>query len=176
MQYGCNSFPDELDRYMDNEMTNAERQAVINHLESCSKCREQLNDLQELDSLLKQVKELPEVEGDMQANWAALEAKLGLSSDTWNPIRRCWVWIRERFSKPTYWVPSLAATAAACTLIVFLSLPTREPVKTLSQVELQPVPKMGQVMILKTEVSKEPILWIYPSMKKQRSNGDENHI
>ncbi|KGP92364.1 hypothetical protein N780_00990 [Pontibacillus chungwhensis BH030062] len=65
-----------LQAYLDDALTRDEKKVVMQHLETCSSCREELEELQALESEIEFSFQEPDVDIDVDAAWRSFENKI----------------------------------------------------------------------------------------------------
>ena len=162
MDDNCENISLLLSAYVDNELPEEKRQKVIQHLVHCSDCREIVQELETTNEMLNLAfsgEEEPEV--DLSGVWEEIESQLDFSPSIWERIK-------ERMGRPVVWIPTAIAAATAALLIFLLPMPKKQMVITVSQVE-SVYSQTGQVMVMQTASSGQPLIWILPKAKKEIS-------
>ncbi len=184
----CKTIEPRLTAYLEKELPAAERLDVATHLRDCEGCRQALCQLEETLAFLKQAYDsypLPEV--DLDQAWKEIEAKVNFGPSRWEKFL-------ELFKRPMIWGPSIAM--AAVVLMFFVRLNVQDRQETTESVALVPVEKAlppepeqplnestdgpvrvcqvesvysrsGNVMLLQTAGSGQPLIWILPEKKKE---------
>lgn len=155
----CEGLGYELTAYVDGELAVERRQAVEAHLKTCIKCRNEVRQLEEVTSMMKNAySSSDEPAVDLTGVWEEIESQIEFRPSIWQRLK-------ERLQKPMVWIPTAVAATAVASLI--LLLPTsKRPQIGLSQVESL-YSGTGQVMVLKTAKSGQPIIWILPGAGKE---------
>lgn len=161
MKDECSNSAPLISRYLDGECTPEEAEKVESHLETCSACMELKKELESVISLTASA--FPREES-RDVNWDAM----------WNNIEKeafpgpsIWQKIAEAFRQPVIWFPAAAISAAVAALLFLNIYPqaTQQTVTPLCHVESVSTGS-GQVMILKTARTGQPIIWIMPVSRK----------
>ena len=98
---------------------------------------------------------------DLDGVWQEIEGQFGAGVTIGQKVR-------SLFGKPKVWIPAAAATFASA-LLIFILTATREPARLeMSRVE-SVYSQTGQVMVMQTASSGQPLIWILPQLGKEAS-------
>lgn len=168
MKKGCKALVIKLNKYIDNELPASERQNIEKHLESCHECRQTLSELQLTDKMIKTAQSLPEIQVDVERSWEAFESRLNSSPAFQQQLERIWSQFKARFKKPIVWMPAALATAAVGLLLFLLPMQKVQVPVMISQVESVSVnSQTGQVWVMQTAMSGQPLIWITPMVENE---------
>ena len=168
MKKGCKALVIKLNKYIDDELPASERQNIEKHLESCHECRQTLSELQLTDKMIKTAQSLPEIQVDVERSWQAFESRLNLSSTFQQQLERIWSQFKAWFKKPIVWMPAAFATATVGLLLFLLPMQKVQVPVMISQVESVSVnSQTGQVWVMQTAMSGQPLIWITPMVENE---------
>lgn len=168
MKKGCNALVVKLNKYIDDELPASERQNIEKHLESCHECRQTLSELQLTDKMIKTAQSLPEIQVDVERSWKAFESRLNLSPTFQQQLERIWSQFKSRFKKPIVWMPAALAAATVGLLLFLLPMQKVQVPVMISQVESVSVnSQTGQVWVMQTAMSGQPLIWITPMVENE---------
>lgn len=160
MENECAFYGPLLNAYLDGELPEKERKEIEAHLETCQKCRQLVQELEQIGDTLKEAfADVPEPEIDLTDIWEKIEAKANFGPSIWQRFK-------DLFIKPVIWLPATAAVAVAAALVFTISIRTMHVPLEMSRVE-SVYSQSGQVMVLQTAKSGRPIIWILPEVQKQ---------
>lgn len=141
---------EKLLAYLHGELDDAEIANIEAHLEKCWHCQNQIKTFQEASSLISHTLS-SEPQMDYNKIWRNIEAEACPKS----PIRN---WLATFFHRPLFWAPAVVAATLMLTLLVPGSKDTPElSVATLVE---SVSATSGNVMILQTAKSGQPVIWI----------------
>jgi anti-sigma factor RsiW len=160
MKMDCDNLGPKLSAYLDGELPDKERLELEHHLEGCSRCQSSLEELRQTGDVLKSAHSETVGQVNLEGVWEEIEKSVPSCA----PARL------ERFRSLIHfrvWAPALGAAVAA--LLVFVLWPGHqsEQVTQLSRVE-SVYASNGQVMVLQTPESGQPLIWILPSPEKEQ--------
>ena len=119
MKHLCNSVSQLLEKYVDQEVTEQEKNLVETHLLDCSSCRDDLKSLEELGNVMKVPLGEMGQEEDFDRVW--LKIRRGIRSEE-RPARweifRSWLGLPVLHQKRV-WVPAVAAIL----VLIFVTVP-----------------------------------------------------
>jgi anti-sigma factor RsiW len=119
MKHLCNSVSDLLEKYVDQEVTEQEKNLVETHLLDCSSCRDDVKAFEELGNVMKvSLGEMARKE-DFDQVW--LKVRRGLRSEerrSWWEILRSWLELPVLHQKRV-WIPAVAAIL----VLIFVTAP-----------------------------------------------------
>jgi len=160
MNTSCEELEHELTAFVDGELPAERRKVIEKHLTICPTCRKETDELEKTTLFLKDVyssDEGPAV--DLSGLWEKIESQIDFRPTIWQRLK-------ERFQKPIVWIPATVATAAIALLILFMPF-SKQPVPV-GLISVESVySQTGQVMIMKTAKSGQPLIWILPGAGKE---------
>jgi len=158
----CENIELLLSGYVDNELSEEQHQKVTQHLASCPDCREVVQDLEDTNQLLHfAFSEEKEPDVDLSGVWEEIESQLDFKPSIWERLKL-------RIGRPVVWIPAAFAATAAALLIFLLPMPKKQMPIMVSQVE-SVYSQTGQVMVMQTASSGQPLIWILPKPEKEIS-------
>ena len=158
----CENIELLLTAYVDNELSAEQRRKVTQHLAHCSDCREIVQDLENTNQILHLAfsgEQEPDV--DLSGVWEEIESQLDFRASVWKRLK-------EGIGRPVVWIPTAFAATAAALLIFLLPMPKKQMPMTVSQIE-SVYSQTGQVMVMQTASSGQPLIWILPRPEKEVS-------
>lgn len=158
----CKNIQQRIAAYIDGELPGDQHQEVVFHLESCHLCKQYMQEIKETDVLLRENISFdlpPEV--DLSGVWDAVEEKVDFRPGF---LQR----LKDWATRPIVWLPAVVA-AGATALIFILPVSQRQSVVQISRVE-SVSSQTGQVMILQTAESGQPLIWIISENKKETTS------
>jgi len=160
MKNECQDLGPRLSAYLDGELPHIERQEVEKHLETCRGCRHFADELEETGSIIKDaLPSGPEPKVDLSGVWEEIEARVNFGPSVWQRLK-------GQIGRPIIWLPTAVATAAVVLLAFVLPFHTVQPPVEISSVE-SVYSRTGQVMVLQTAKSGQPLIWILPQVQKE---------
>ena len=160
MKSKCEHLVPQLSAYVDGELPDKEQVEVRKHLETCQTCRELVHELDETGAILKDaLSRGAEPKVDLTGVWEEIEARADFGPSLWTRIKNL-------VERPVFWLPAAVATAAAVLLVFMLPFQKIQAPMELSRVE-SIYSQSGQVMVLQTAKSGQPIIWILPGPEKE---------
>ena len=160
MKNECVKLGPRLSAFLDGEMPEEERHKIESHLATCQACRQLADELEETADIIKSTLPpgpVPEV--DLSGVWEEIEAQVDFGPTVWQRIK-------GQIERPVIWLPTAVATAAVVLLAVVLPFHSVHPPVEMSSVE-SVYSRTGQVMVLQTARSGQPVIWILPQMQKE---------
>ena len=163
MNKECIYISGNLSAYSDNELPKEKYREIKKHLETCTECKVILNELEKTGATIKTAFSCDDADIDFSGIWEKIESNTDFRPSLWQRI------IRFR-CKPVVWMPAVFAGAAACLLICFMpnfhaGPDSRTPMQA-SRVE-SVYSSTGQVMVMQTAKSGNPLIWILPGADKE---------
>ena len=163
MKKECENLGPRLSAYLDGELSEEEQEKVKRHLETCYVCRQLISEPEETGGILKTaLSPGPEPEVDLTGVWEEIQERAHFGPTIWQRIKKL-------FWKPSVWLPVSVATAAAVLLVFMFPMKRAQAPMELSRVE-SVYSRTGQVMLLQTAKSGQPLIWILPEAKKEVSS------
>ena len=159
----CEDLVPMLSAYLDGELSDKDRKKVDRHLETCHTCRQLLSELELTGSLVKNTlshEVAPDV--DLTGVWEKIETQVFSRPSVWHRIKSV-------VRRPVVWFPAAVAAAAAAALMFILPIPREQAPMAISQVE-SVSSHTGQVMMLQTASTGQPIIWILPAPNKEANS------
>ena len=98
---------------------------------------------------------------DLSGVWEEIESQLDFRPSVWKRLK-------EGIGRPVVWIPTAFAATAAALLIFLLPMPKKQMPMTVSQIE-SVYSQTGQVMVMQTASSGQPLIWILPRPEKEVS-------
>jgi len=98
---------------------------------------------------------------DLSGVWEEIESQLDFRPSIWKRLK-------EGIGRPVVWIPTAFAATAAVLLILLLPMPKKQMPIMVSQVE-SVYSQTGQVMVMQTASSGQPLIWILPKPEKEIS-------
>jgi len=162
MKKECEELVLDLSAYIDGELTENSCQVIEKHLKICQDCRQLAHELEETGNMVKQafVKDA-EPKMNLDGVWEEIEARTDFGLTFWQKIRTL-------LEKPSIWIPTAVATTASALLIFSLTISKEPTHMELSRVE-SVYSRTGQVMVMQTASSGQPLIWILPEISKEAS-------
>jgi len=96
---------------------------------------------------------------DLSGVWEEIEAQVNFGPSLWQRLK-------SQIERPVIWLPTAVATAAVVLLAFVLPFHTVHPPVEMSSVE-SVYSRTGQVMVLQTAKTGQPVIWILPEMQKE---------
>lgn len=162
MKKECEELGPVISAYVDGELSDDERARVEAHVENCPECRELLGELEKATGAIQEAFAAPEI--DLSHVWGAVEKEIVLQPSVWQRVQTF-------LFRPLVWAPA-TLTAAVVAAVVFLVKPSPPHAPTtapaVSQVE-SVYSQTGQLMVMKTAQSGQPLIWILPKAEKEAS-------
>ncbi len=158
----CNKRRRQFTAYLDNELPEADKNQIEKHLETCAACRQELRQLKKSAEMLSAALAEPAAI-DFDQAWQAIEGHIQSRPSLWQRLR-------TYLSRPRIWVPAGAVgVVTAGLLIVAFCWPVfhSPPLARVSRVA-SVSSKTGNVMVLQSENTQEPIIWIMESTPKEK--------
>ena len=151
-----------LSAYLDGELPDGDRKKVDKHLQTCHACQQLVSELELTGSLVKDTlsREVPP-EPDLTGVWEEIEAQMFAQPPVWQRIKSV-------VRRPVVWLPAAVASAAAA-LVFILPMPREQAPMAISRVE-SVSSQTGQVMMLQTASTGQPLIWILPAPDKEASS------
>ena len=159
MKKQCENFGPLLSAYLVGELHHKEHRMVREHLKTCNECRQLAHDLEETGDMVKSVlssEPLPDV--DFDGIWGEIETQVLFGP----PFRQK---IIKGIVRPAVWLPASLVTAAVAILVFMVPVVREQAPTKLSRVE-SVYSSTGQVMVLQTATSSQPLIWILPEAGK----------
>jgi len=163
MKKECEDLAPMLSAYLDGELPDEDRKKVEKHLQACNACRLLVSELAATGSLVKDTfsrEVLPEV--DLTGVWEEIEAQAFSRPPLWHMIK-------SMVGRPVVWLPAAVASAAAAALVFVLPMPKEQAPMAISRVE-SVSSHTGQVMMLQTASTGQPLIWILPAPDKEANS------
>jgi len=145
---------------IDGELDEKDRQDVEQHLESCPSCRQLRFELEQVGDMIKDglsPDTVPDI--DLTGVWENIQSQIKFGPSVWQRLK-------ELIGKPAVWLPTAVATAAVAMLVFLLPIPKQQPQMAQSRVE-SVYSRSGQVMVMETAKSSQPLIWILPEAEKE---------
>lgn len=163
MKKECEDLGPRLSAYLDGELPDEDREKVEKHLQACHACRLLVRELEMTGSLVKDTlfRELPP-EPDLTGVWEEIETQVF-------PQPPLWQRIKSLVGRPVVWLPAAVASAAAVALVFVLPMSREQAPMAISRVE-SVSSHTGQVMMLQTASTGQPLIWILPAPDKEASS------
>jgi anti-sigma factor RsiW len=146
----------DLSAYVDDELGHAERLRVAAHLETCARCREEVERFRRLTVLLRAADEEESADLGEISLWPAIERQIGNGAGAPRSIVERWRRWAPAWARPV-WVPLAAAVVLALVLVVPLVHHTATSQADEAIVESV---DQGEVMVLKGG-KKSTIIWVF---------------
>jgi anti-sigma factor RsiW len=164
METTCQERELTISFYVDGELSAAETAELESHLAVCSECRRVLAEMQKMEGLFNEARNLsPDTGTDFDAIWENLEKEVDFSPSSANPFQPILAW----FKRPWTLVPLAVAATAAVALLVF-NMP--QPIEKPTQIARSRVESVsfnqGSLMVMQTEGSGVPLIWMLPASGK----------
>ena len=163
MKKECEDLAPMLSAYLDGELPDEDRKKVEKHLQTCHSCRELVRELAATGSFVKDTlsRELPP-EPDLTGVWENIETQVFPQPSLWQKIK-------SLVGMPVVWLPAAVASAAAAALVLVLPMPREQAPMAISRVE-SVSSHTGQVMMLQTASTGQPLIWILPAPDKEANS------
>jgi anti-sigma factor RsiW len=163
MKKECEDLGPRLSAYLDGELPDEDRKKIDKHLETCQVCSELVSELAATGSLVKDTlsREVPP-EPDLTGVWEEIEARVFAQPPVWQRIKSV-------VRRPVVWLPAAVASAAAAALVFVLPIPREQIPMAISRVE-SVSSHTGQIMMLQTASTGQPLIWILPAPDKEASS------
>jgi anti-sigma factor RsiW len=163
MEKECEDLGPMLSAYLDGELPDEDREKVDKHLETCQVCRELVSEFEMTGSLVKDTlsREVPP-EMDLTRVWEEIETQVFSRPPLWYRIKSV-------VRRPVVWLPAAVASAAAAALVFVLPMHREQAPMAISRVE-SVSSQTGQVMMLQTASTGQPLIWILPAPDKEASS------
>lgn len=163
MKKECEDLGPMLSAYLDGELPDEDRKKVEKHLQACHACRQLVSELEMTGSLVKDTlsREVPP-EPDLTGVWENIETQVFSRPPLWHRIKSV-------VGKPVVWLPAAVASAAAAALVFVLPMPGDQAPTAISRVE-SVSSQTGQVMMLQTASTGQPLIWILPAPDKEANS------
>lgn len=181
----CEKLEQKISAYLDGELSDAEYDEIEAHLDSCAGCQEYYRELESAQNILRQNVSFELPPGvDKDRMWRNIESQITI------PQPSFWERLKKKVVMPAVWVPAAVASAAVA-MLFFISPVSKEmsPIQTASveppvqedPVSVEPTPmeqavqlsriesvssQSGQVMVLQTASTGQPIIWIIPTKEE----------
>jgi hypothetical protein len=155
----CGDITYQFSAYLDNELSEAEKTRIDDHLKFCPACRRRLEALEKSSDLISAVLTThPKV--DFDKIWGNIEGRIHCRPTI---CQHLCTWI----FKPVFWIP--AGAVGAVVLLLALYLPVlKSPVPApVSRVEFVSS-KTGNVMVFQSAKTHQPIIWIMDKPPKEK--------
>jgi anti-sigma factor RsiW len=154
MNRPCKDLAPLINAYVDDQLPGEERQTVQDHVETCEECGKLLKELKETTAFLNNALSDPAPQMDADKVWENIAVQVRFGPSIWQRVR---AW----FARPLFWVPAASVTATAVLLI--LSLPIQQEQSRILGTKVESVySRSGQVMLMQTAETRQPIIWILP--------------
>ncbi len=171
MKTSCESIENMLAAFMDDELADNERQRVEAHLKTCAACRELLAELKETNELVMSAADYSDQAVDFEKMWENIQSEVNLSPSFSDRIVDLWRHFKERFKlPPAVWIPSTVGAMAVVLMIILLPMHTNNPPPLVSSVE-EVSAGSGQVVMLQTAASGQPLIWYQPETTSEKEAG-----
>ena len=163
MKKECEDLVPMLSAYLDGELPDEDRKKVEKHLQACHACRQLVSELEMTGSLVKYTlsREVPP-EVNLTGVWEEIEAQVFAQPPVWQRIKSV-------VRRPVVWFPAAVASAAAAALVFVLPMSREQAPMAISRVE-SVSSQTGQVMMLQTALTGQPLIWILPAPDKEASS------
>lgn len=163
MKKECEDLGPMLSAYLDGELPDEDRKKVEKHLQTCHACRQLVSELEMTGSLVKDTlsREVPP-EPDLTGVWENIETQVFPQPPLWQKIK-------SLVGRPVVWVPAAVASAAAAALVFVLPMSREQTPMAISRVE-SVSSQTGQVMMLQTASTGQPLIWILPAPDKEANS------
>jgi len=160
MKNECKDLGPWLSAHLDGELPEEERQEVENHLATCQVCKQLADELEETGSIIKDALPPGPVPGvDLSGVWEEIEAQANFGPTVWQRLK-------SQIERPVIWLPTAVATAAVVLLAFVLPFHRVHAPVEMSSVE-SVYSRTGQVMVLQTAKTGQPVIWILPEIQKE---------
>ncbi len=168
MKNSCSSVSPVLDKYFDQEVTDEEKLLVEGHLQGCPDCRDALESMEDLRSLMKAPVEEAVRGEEFPWVWQKIEREIRLQEKrSWWESLRSWLDVTPLFKKKV-WIPALATVVVLLfitTQIIFKKIPSYPDVSVVEYVESQ----SDNVMVYQLEEPKVTVIWLFEGPTEERT-------
>ncbi|BBO88013.1 anti-sigma factor family protein [Desulfosarcina ovata] len=170
MNMSCESIENMLAAFIDNELSENDKQRVGAHLKTCTACRELLAELKETNELIMSAADYSDQAIDFDKMWENIQAQVDFLPTFSDRLRGRWEQFKERLKLPAVWIPSAIGAVAAVLVIIFLPMHIGKKPTLVSSVE-EVNAGSGQVLMLKTAASGQPLIWYQPEKTSEKEAG-----
>jgi anti-sigma factor RsiW len=146
----------DLSAYVDDELGHAERLRVAAHLETCTRCRQEVERFRQLTALLRAADEEESAGLGEISLWPAIERQIGGGAAAPRSIVERWRRWAPAWARPV-WVP--LAVAVVLVLVIVLPLMHQTATSQADEAIVESVDQ-GEVMVLKGG-KKSTIIWVF---------------
>jgi anti-sigma factor RsiW len=146
----------DLSAYVDDELGHADRLRVAAHLETCARCREEVERFGRLTALLRAADAEESSDFREIPLWPAIERQIGGGAAAPRSITERWRRWAPAWARPV-WVPLAAAVILA--IVIVLPLIHQTATSQADEAIVESVDQ-GEVMVLKGG-KKSTIIWVF---------------
>jgi len=155
-----------LEKYFDQEVTDTERSLVDGHLPDCPACREVLDSMEELRTLMKAPVEEVVRKEDFPWVWQKIEREIGSQKKrTWWQSLRSWLDMTPLLKRKV-WIPAVATFMVLLFItsqVIFKRTPSYPDGSVVEYVESQ----SDNVMVYQLEDPKVTVIWLFESPEEE---------
>lgn len=157
----CSKMKLKISFYIDGELQAEDKQNLEQHLEACPQCREYLHELQQTSNIISEaLSSRPEINFDKVLQNIKSEIQAPTQPSL---LQRISDWVKM----PRIWVPATAMMCTAALILSFNLLVFESPEGIqISRVE-SVSSQSGQVMVLKTAQTQQPLIWFTEAQTKE---------
>ena len=166
METTCQERELTISFYVDGELSAAETTELESHLAACPECRRVLAEMQKMEGIFNQARNLSaasDSDTDFDAIWENIEKEVDFSPSPPSPSQRLLAWLKRPLT-----LLALAAAATAAVALLALNMP--QPVEKPTQIAHSRVESVsfsqGTLMVMQTEGSGVPLIWMLPAAGK----------
>ena len=168
MKNSCSSISPVLEKYFDQEVTDEERVLVEGHLQDCPACRDALESMEEIRTLMKVPVEEAVHKEDFPWVWQKIEREIRLPKrQTWWQSLRSWLDVTPLFRRKV-WIPAVATAVVLLffsTQTIFKKTPSYPDGSVVEYVQSQ----TDNVMVYQLEDPKVTVIWLFESPEEERT-------
>ena len=170
MKDSCSSISKLLEKYFDQEVTEKERLLVEGHLQDCLACRNALESMEELRTLIKVPVEEAIQKEEFPWVWQKIEMEIRSPQEklTWWQFLRSWLDVSPLFKKKV-WIPAVATVFILLFItaqIIFQKTPSYSDASVVEYVESQ----TDNVMVYQLEKPGATVIWLFEGPEKEHTN------
>ena len=166
MKESCSSVSMLLEKYFDQEATGAEKSLVESHLQDCPACRNVLNSMEELRTLMKAPVEEVVRKEDFPWVWQKIEREIRLPKKrAWWSSLRSWLDVTP-FLRKKVWIPAMATVVVLLLItaqVVFKKTPSYQGVSVVEYLESPAY----NVMVYQLEESNVTVIWLFEGPEEE---------